>query len=60
MAVQTNKGFYRHTVVSPVVAGLSFHDLFVNWLNGLAPGSSTVQIQTDNLGAGAYTASFCP
>ena len=60
VAVQTNKGFYRHTVVAPAVVGLSFHDLFVNWLNGLAPGPNTVQIQTDNLGAGFYTASFCP
>jgi hypothetical protein len=61
VAVQTNKGFFRHTVVGPApLVGLSFHDLFVNWLNGLAPGTSTIQIQTDNLGAGAYSASFCP
>ncbi len=60
VAVQTHKGFYRHTVVAPGLVGLSFHDLFVNWLNGLPPGTDTIQIQTDNLGAGLYTASFCP
>ncbi|HEX7182580.1 MAG TPA: pectin acetylesterase-family hydrolase [Thermoanaerobaculia bacterium] len=60
VAVQTNNGFFRHTVVAPGLLSLSFHDLFVNWLNGLPPGPDTIQIQTDNLGPGFYTASFCP
>jgi hypothetical protein len=60
VAAQANRGFFRHTVTAPGLTGLSFHDLLVNWLNGLPPGADTIQIQTDNLGAGLYSASFCP
>jgi hypothetical protein len=60
VAAQDNKGFFRHTVTAPALTGLSFHDLLVNWLNGLPPGTDTIQIQTDNLGVGLYSASFCP
>lgn len=56
VAIQTNDGFFAHHVTGPGVPVLSFHDLLVAWLGG-AP---SVQIQTDNLGAGAYTASSCP
>lgn len=59
VAVQTNRGFFRHTIVDPVVAPLSFHDLLVNWLNGLS-GTDTVQIQNDNPALAGYSASFCP
>jgi hypothetical protein len=60
VAIQTNNGFFRHTVTGPAYpTPLSFHDLLVNWLAGLG-GSDTVQIQEDNLGPGAYSASFCP
>ncbi len=57
VAIQTNDGFYAHRVTGPGVPPNSFHDLLVNWLTGAAP---TVQIQTDALGAGAYSPSFCP
>lgn len=57
VAIQTNSGFYTHNVTGPGVPATSFHDLLVNWLTGAAP---TVQIQTDALGPGAYSPSFCP
>jgi hypothetical protein len=38
---------------------LSFHDLVVNWINGVPAGNDKVQIQEDNLGPGAYSASVC-
>lgn len=60
VAIQTNDGFYAHNVTGPGVPARSFHDLLVAWLAGAPTGPNTVQIQTDNLGAGAYTASFCP
>jgi hypothetical protein len=59
VAIQTNDGFYRHTVSNPGVVGLSFYDLLVNWLTNSA-GPDTVQIQNDLLGPGSYTPSFCP
>jgi Pectinacetylesterase len=60
VAIQTNDGFYAHRVTGPGLPARSFHDLLVNWLAGAAPGVNTIQIQTDNLGAGAYTPSSCP
>ncbi len=59
VSVQHGAGFFRHTVLNPALVGLSFHDLLVNWLNGLS-GTDTVQIQTDNPAVAGYTASFCP
>jgi hypothetical protein len=59
VAVQTNDGFYRHTVTNPAVVGLSFYELLVNWLTNPA-GSTTVQVQDDLAGPGSYTPSFCP
>jgi len=59
VAIQTNDGFYRHTVSNPGVVLLSFYDLLVNWLTNSA-GPDTVQIQNDLLGPGSYTPSFCP
>jgi hypothetical protein len=60
VAIQTNDGFFRHRVAGPGVPPLPFHDLLVNWINGGVAGNTTQQIQTDNLGAGLYTMSFCP
>lgn len=60
VAIQTNDGFYAHNVIGPGVPARSFHDLLAAWFAGAPSGLNTVQIQTDNLGAGAYTASFCP
>jgi hypothetical protein len=60
VALQTNDGFFRHRVTGPGVPQHPFHDLIVNWSNGLGPGLDTQQIQTDNLGAAAYSPSFCP
>ena len=57
VAIQNNSGFYTHNVTGPGVPAASFHDLLVNWLTGAAPA---VQIQTDALGPGAYSPSFCP
>ena len=45
---------------TPGLPALSFHDLLAAWLAGAPSGPNTVQIQADNLGPGAYTASFCP
>src|SRR5262245_18372208 len=59
VAIQTNDGFYRHTVSNPGIVGLSFYDLLVNWLTN-PTGPDTVQIQNDLLGPGSYTPSFCP
>ncbi len=59
VAVQTNDGFYRHTVSNPATVGVSFYELLVNWLTNPA-GSTTVQIQDDLTGPGSYTPSFCP
>ncbi len=59
VAVQTNDGFFRHTVNNPAIVGLSFYDLLVNWLANPA-GPGTVQIQDDLAGIGSYTWSFCP
>jgi hypothetical protein len=58
VAIQTNDGFFRHTVSNPGVAGLPFYRLLVNWLANPA-GANTVQIQ-DDLAAVGYTPSFCP
>ncbi len=60
VVIQKNDGFFVHRVTGPAVPQRSFHDLVVNWLAGVAPGLDTIQIQTDALGAGAYSASFCP
>jgi hypothetical protein len=60
VAVLTNDGFFRHHVAGPGVPPHSFHDLLVNWLNGVGPGMDTQQIQMDNLGVGAYSPSICP
>jgi hypothetical protein len=60
VAIQTNDGFYGHHVTGPGVPVRSFHDLLVAWLAGAPTGLNTVQIQTDNLGLGAYSPSFCP
>ena len=59
VALQTNAGFFRRRVAGPGVPPTPFHDLLVNWYDDTA-GSETQQIQTDNLGAGAYSPSFCP
>ena len=60
VAIQTNNGFFRHQVIGPGLPARSFHDLLVAWLAGAPTGPNTVQIQNDTLGAGAYSASFCP
>jgi hypothetical protein len=60
VAIQTNDGFFAHNVTGPGVPARSFHDLLVAWLAGAPTGPNTVQIQADSLGAGAYSASFCP
>jgi hypothetical protein len=52
VAIQTNDGFYRHTVSNPGVIGLTFYDLVVNWLTNSA-GPNTVQIQDDLAGVGS-------
>ena len=55
VTIQTTNGFFRDRV--NVVGGRSFHDLLVNWLNGLAP---TVQIEVDpNPADNVYPASVC-
>ena len=60
VAIQKNDGFFAHRVTGPGVPARSFHDLLAAWIAGALPGPNTIQIQTDNLGAGAYSASFCP
>lgn len=60
VAIQTNHGFFVHRVTGPGVPARSFHDLLAAWLTGSPPGLDTIQIQTDGLGVGAYSASFCP
>jgi hypothetical protein len=60
VAIQTNDGFFRHQVIGAGLPARSFHDLLVAWLAGAPSGPNTVQIQTDLLGAGAYSPSFCP
>jgi hypothetical protein len=59
VAIQTNDGFYRHTVSNPGVVGLPFYQLLVNWLDD-PTRPDTVQIQDDLAGVGSYTPSFCP
>ncbi len=60
VAIQTNNGFFSHHVNGgPGLPVRSFHDLLVAWLGGAASGPNTVQIQTDALGVGAYSPSFC-
>ncbi len=51
-----NDGFA--TTTTDGGTGLTFHDLFANWVNGVGP---TVDVQSDFLGAGAYSPSVsCP
>lgn len=59
VAIQTNNGFFSHHVNGPGLPVRAFHDLLVAWLGGAASGPDTVQIETDNLGVGAYSPSFC-
>lgn len=60
VAIQTLDSFFAHQVTGPGLPARSFHDLLAAWLAGAPSGPNTVQIQADNLGPGAYTASFCP
>jgi hypothetical protein len=60
VAIKANEGFFRDHVSGPTYpVPLSFHDLVVNWINGVPAGNDKVQIQEDNLGPGAYSASVC-
>ena len=59
VATTSGQGFFNSTV-SGIAGALSFHDLLLNWLNGLAPGSDTIQIQTDtSANPVVYTPSNC-
>jgi Pectinacetylesterase len=60
VAIQADDGFFAHRVTGPAVPQRSFHDLLTAWLGGAIKGMDTVQIQADNLGSGAYSASICP
>jgi hypothetical protein len=63
VAIQTNRGFFRHTVApgGAYAVPLTFHDLLVNWLNGLPVGPLTQQIQGDTIALpNTYDPSFCP
>ncbi len=51
-----NDTFFTHTT-RPAAAGLSFHDLLVNWLLGVGPSS---QVQWDFNPGPVYTPSICP
>ena len=59
VAIQTDNGFYSHHVQNPGLPGLTFHDLLLNWVNGMAPGPLTQQIQADAAPPGFYTPSWC-
>jgi len=63
VAIQTNRGFFQHSVApgGAYPVPLTFHDLLVNWLNGLPAGPQTQQIQGDtNPAPNTYDPSFCP
>jgi hypothetical protein len=59
VVIQTNAGFFRDLVNVPGLPPDSFHDLLVNWINGIGPGTSTIQIQSDFSPPGSYTSSVC-
>jgi hypothetical protein len=59
VAIQTGTGFFRDRVSTAGLPPFSFHDLLANWVNGVGPGTSTIQIQTDNPGVPGYSASIC-